>query len=184
MRKTLSALLLGSMIATATHAQSLVGDSIDAGMYFTVDTGYGVGRILGYGLDGPFTVQDGPADARQYSGNYVLDVDGGSFTISYLALGGWQEGVVLRLTDLDFSPATFLTGLTWTTNLPSYGWVLGPDFLEIQLGNTQFSPGAYYTGTFVTDAVAAVPEPETYALLAGGLLAIAAARRRANARRG
>ena len=95
MGKRLSALLLGSMIALATHAQSLVGDSIDAGVFFTVDTGYGVGRILGYGLDGPFTVQDGPADARQYSSTFVLDVDGGKFTISYIALGGWQDGVVL-----------------------------------------------------------------------------------------
>jgi hypothetical protein len=55
MGKRLAALLLGSMIATATQAGSLVGDSIDAGVYFTIDTGYGVGRILGYGLDGPFT---------------------------------------------------------------------------------------------------------------------------------
>ena len=51
----------------AAQAQTLAGDEIDVGIFRTVDTGYGLGRVLGYGLDGPFTVENGFGDAKTYS---------------------------------------------------------------------------------------------------------------------
>lgn len=79
----LFALVIGLFVATAANAETftLAGDTIDAAMIRTVDTGYGLGRIHGYGLDGPYVVAEGAADRQQYSSAFTLDVDGGSFAI-------------------------------------------------------------------------------------------------------
>lgn len=73
-----------------------------AGIFFTVDTGYGVGRVLGFGLDAPFTVQNGFGDAKIYSSAFVPNVEALYFEVDFSSLSGWQEGTVLRLTDFDF----------------------------------------------------------------------------------
>ena len=172
-------LVLGLFMTTAANAAefTLVGDSVDAAMIRTVDTGYGLGRIFGYGLDGPFVVAEGTSDQRQYSSAFILNVDGGRFDIQFLYTAGWQEGTLLRISDLDFSPSSAgsLTSLTVDTNLVGYGLTVGPDFIDIALGGTQFTARTYFVGTF---NVSAVPEPSTYALFALGLVGLVLATRR------
>lgn len=177
MNKSLVALSLALLAAANAPAQTLAGDVIDAGMYFTVDTGYGVGRISGHGLDGPFEVVDGTSDARQYSSTFTLDVDGSQFTLRFITFAGWQEGVLFRLSDLDFTPGGGpLSSLTVDTNLVGYQLTVGPDFVDIGLGGTRFNADTYFIGSF--NATPAVPEPSTYALMLGGLAAAAAVARR------
>lgn len=97
--------VLTSLLAAAAmnvQAAGLAGDSIDAAMIRTVDTGYGLGRIYGYGLDRPFVVLDGASDLQKYSGTFTLDVDSHGFSIKFLSSAGWQDGIVLRLANLDF----------------------------------------------------------------------------------
>lgn len=163
--------LAGLCIAGAASAQgasSLAGDSIDASMRFTVDTGYGLGRIKGHGLDGPFVVADGASDARQYAGVFTLDVDGDGFAVSFIFQAGWQEGVVLRLEDLDFGApgSTNLSDVVVDSNLAGYTLSFGPRDITIGLGGTQFTTDTYLRGRFVA---AAVPEPSSWLLLGAGL---------------
>ena len=166
----LFALTLGLLVASSANSESLtlIGDSIDAAMIRTIDTGYGTGRILGYGLDGPFTVAEGTSDQRQYSSHFTLNVDGGKFDLHFLSTAGWQDGIVFRLSNLDFSsPGTsFLSSLAINTNLIGYSVTIGTHSVDIGLGGTHFTPTTYFTGIF---GVSAVPEPETYAMLLAGL---------------
>ena len=172
---------LALAVATAvTAAPTLEGDTVDAGMYRTVDTGYGIGRVVGFGLEGPFVVVNGPADAQPYSVHYVLDIDGDHFSIDFFGQfpTGWQEGTVLRLSDLDFSPTSFLSGLDVDTNLVGYTLNLGADFIEIGLGGTEFTDATFFNGTFRVSEVTAIPEPTAWALMLAGLLGVASAGRR------
>lgn len=147
------------------QASDLNGDSIDAAMIRTIDTGYGLGRITGYGLDQPFIVIDGPTDRQQYSNAFTLDVDAHGFSLQFLSTAGWQEGTVLRLSDLDFgtSGTNILSGVNVETNLTGYSLSTGSNYLEIVLGGTQFTESTYLNGTFV---ISAVPEPGVFTLLA------------------
>ena len=167
----------------ALAAPTLEGDTVDAAMIRTIDVGYGLGRVVGYGLEGPFVVVDGSTDGQQYSEHFVLDIDGDRFTVDFLGqfTSGWQEGTVLRLSDLDFSPASVLHGLDVDTNLVGYTLTLGSDFIDIGLGETQFSGATFFNGTFRVSQVTAIPEPTTLALMLAGLLGVAsAAKRRGN----
>ncbi|UUZ47762.1 hypothetical protein LP420_32185 [Massilia sp. B-10] len=61
----LLSVLVGLFLAVNAQAgTTLVGDLVDAGMYRTIDTGRGVGRIVGFGLDQPFMVEEGAADTK------------------------------------------------------------------------------------------------------------------------
>lgn len=166
-------MMAGLMAASAVHAGAtgLAGDTIDAAVIRTIDNGYGLGRIMGYGLDKAFVVVDGSDDLRKYSGAFTLDVDDMGFEIQFLDLAGWQAGTVLRLSDLDFgSPGTgFLSGVDVSTNLSGVTFNHGADFLDIRLGGTSFTPDTYVHGTFL---VTAVPEAGTFSLLALGLAAL------------
>jgi hypothetical protein len=167
----LLSLLLGLFFAANAHAGvTLTGDLVDAGMYRTVDTGRGVGRITGFGLDQPFVVEEGVADRKQYSVAYALDVDGGGFAIDYLNAFSWGAGVVFRLSDLDFTNGGLLKSLAIDTNMVGYGLTVGADFIEINLSGVKGTRDVYFNGQFVTTS--AVPEPSSVALLALGLAGV------------
>ncbi len=173
----LLALLMGLAFASSANAgATLVGDTVDAGMYRTIDNGYGIGRVLGYGLDAPFLVQAGPGDRQQYSSAFTLDVDSNSFRIDFMnAPFGWQPGSVFRLQDLHFSNGAALPLLTVDSNLAGYGLSAGVDFIELDLGGVQIADNAYFLGTFAT--AEAVPEPSSLALMALALASAAGAGR-------
>ena len=184
MRKTLI-ILFTLFVASTAHALpvTLAGDQIDAAMIRTVNTGYGLGRITGYGLDAPFVVQDGTADIRQYSSAFRLNVDGSGFLINFISTAGWQDGIILQLSDLDFSvPGSYLSSLAVDTNLAGYLLTVTPDAIEIGLGGTKFTPTTYFGGTFHVSEPEPVPEPATFSLVALGLAGIGFATRMARLR--
>lgn len=166
-------LLASGLLALAVNANatSLVGDTIDVAMIKTIDNGYGTGRLSGLGLDGPFVVIDGPADMKQYSAAFTIDVDGNDFAIKFLDLAGWQEGTVLSLTGLNFDNAgsSFLRGIDIDTNMVGYSVKVGSDFFEIGLGGTHFSPDTYMNGHFITSSV---PELTSMKMFALGLIGL------------
>jgi len=140
----------------------LEGDEIDAAMIRTIDDPfYGSGRICCYGLDAPFVVENGLGDQQQYSSSFLLNVESFSFNIEYISqFGSWQEGLVLRLSDLDFGGAQILEGLSIDTNVDGLTWFAGENFVDIHLGGTE--QGGFINGSFL---VASVPEPSSLLLL-------------------
>jgi hypothetical protein len=169
----------------AAQAQTLVGDEIDAGIFFTVDTGYGVGRVLGYGLDAPFTVQNGFGDAKTYSSAFVLNVEALYFEVDFISLSGWQEGTVLRLTDFDFLETPYpvnLAGIALVqSNLVGDFTVTNTaDSIEVAWGGTSFNEDTYLKVFFPPSPVevSAIPEPETWAFMVAGLAVLGAVARR------
>jgi hypothetical protein len=173
-----AALSSGASVSAAT----LVGDTIDAAVIRTVDNGYGLGRVYGYGLEGPFTVVEGAKDKQTYSAAFELDVDGDRFRVQFIDFAGWQDGTVLRLSGLDFSGVepSFLSSLTVDTNLLGYGLTVGRDFVDLGLGGTKFTADTYFSAQF---NVAAVPEPSALLLGFAGALALAIRSKRSNAMR-
>ena len=172
-------MMAGLLAASVMHAGAtgLAGDSIDAAMIRTIDNGYGLGRIMGYGLDEAFVVVDGDVDRRKYSSVFTLDVDGDGFLIQFLGNAGWQDGTLLRLSDLDFGdPGTgVLSSVDVSTNLSGVTFSSAANSIDIHLGGTRFTTQTYLRGTFV---VAPVPEVGTLALLGLGLMALPWAARR------
>ena len=152
--------------ASATPV-GLVGDTIDAAVIRTIyDPFYGVGRVCCYGLDAPFQVVDGDSDQKQYSSAFKLNVDNLSFDIDFLSLNGWQDGVVLRLSNLNFLPGQLVPfDLVLDTNLGGLTWTDGADYVDINLYSIHQTPDSYIHGQFQ------VPEPDTLLLIVLGLVA-------------
>ncbi len=168
--------LIFSISAFATP-YSLEGYTVDAYIKRTVDTGYGLGRVNGYGLDAPFNVQTGTSDAKQYSSIFKLDVDKDRFTIDFIASAGWQNGTVFRLEQPDYATTTrenFWYGLGSDTNIDGLlfgqGIDIGLGWVEINLGNTHFDEDSYFIGYFNYQEV---PETSSYLLLIIGLFIVA-----------
>lgn len=171
-------LLAASVNPVFAAAPSLIGDTVDAGMYRTVDTGRGVGRIMGFGLDAPFVVQAGTADLKKYSVAYTLDVESDRFLIDFQNTTQWGNGIVFRLSGLDFTAdhSRYLSSLSVDSNLSGYTLNVGRDFVEIGLSGVRGTRDSYFTGTF--NLASAVPEPSSWAMLALGLGALGVAARR------
>jgi hypothetical protein len=166
----------------AAQAQTVAGDEIDVGMYFTVDTGYGVGRVLGFGLDGPYVVENGFGDEKTFSSLFAINVEALYFDVDFLTLAGFQEGVVLRLTDFDFLeiPYPVVLGIGYVeSNLVGPFTVSNTvDSIEVAWGDTQFDENTYLRVIFGAIPVTPVPEPETWALMLAGLAGIGTLARR------
>ncbi len=150
----------------------LVGDTIDAALIRTIfDPFYGVGRVCCNGLDAPFQVIDGVSDSKQYSSAFKLNVDNLSFDIDFLSSNGWQDGVILRLSNLNFMPGQLVPfDLVLDTNLIGLTWSIGADYVDINLYSIHQTPDSYIHGQFQ------VPEPDTLLLIALGLFATWAVR--------
>lgn len=157
----------------------LVGDTIDAAVIRTIpDPYYGVGRICCYGLDAPFVVANGTSDQKQYSSSFKLNVDNLSFDIDFLSQNSWQNGIVLRLSDLDFLPDMIVPfTLSLDTNLSGLTWTVGADYVDINLYSIHQTADSYIHGQFQ------VPEPGTLLLLLAGLLVAGFAGRTTELRR-
>lgn len=168
-------LLLSAHASATTH--TLAGDIVEAGMFFTEDVGYGVGRIRRAGLERPFMVFEGNRDAKVYGESFTLDVNGDHFYIDFRSDGRWAPGVTFALAYLDFSDMApnQTWGLDVDTNLQGYTLELRPHAVIIGLGGTDFTSSTYFKGTF---NVAPVPEPSTWALMGFGLGGVALLRRR------
>jgi hypothetical protein len=178
MRKLLGVTLLMSAALGGFNANAtpigLAGDTIDAAVIRTIyDPFYGGGRICCYGLDAPFQVVDGNSDQKQYSGAFKLNVDNLSFDIDFLSLNGWQDGIVLRLSDLNFLPGRLVPfALVLDTNLAGLTWSVGADYVDINLYSIRQTPESYIHAQFQ------VPEPDTLLLISVGLVAAWAVRRK------
>ena len=164
------------------QAQTVAGDEIDIGVYYTVDTGYGVGRISGYGLDAPFIVENGFGDEKIYSSIFAINVDALNFEVDFLTLAGWQEGVVLRLTDIDFReipyPVQVGIGYVESNLVGAFTVTNTADSIEVAWGGTHFDENTYLKVFFGASPVTPVPEPEMWVLMLAGLSVVSAVARR------
>jgi hypothetical protein len=184
--RTVRAAMVAALSATsmfAVQGQTLVGDEIDAGLYFTVDTGYGIGRIPGVGLDGPFTVETGWGDAKIAGGIFELNVESLHFEVDFLAQASWEDGVVLRLTDFDFLNIplpVYMAGLGYIESnlIGDYSVTHTADSIEVAWGGTSFNQDTYLKVFFGPSPLPPIPEPETWALMLVGLAGVGAAARR------
>ena len=113
---------------------------------------------------------------------YTLNVDADRFAIDYRNPFAWGNGIVFRLTDLDFSNGASLQSLMVDTNMVGYGLTVGADYVDINLSGVHGTRDAYFHGQFITTAV---PEPTSFAMLSLGLAVVGfGARRARKARQG
>lgn len=174
-------IVASALLALACTVQAqLAGDVIDAAIINTVDNGYGTGRVVGSGLEGPFTVANGPSDAQTYANLLSLDVDDGGFRLQFLDYSGFQPGVVLRLSGLDFSAgAEQLVDVVADNTLAGYTLSWGRDWVELGLGLLDVTPDDAITGQFkLRPAANTEPEPAGLGMAALALLALLALARR------
>lgn len=172
--------LLSSFNIFATP-YSLEGYTVDAFMERTLNPyGYGLGRIVGYGLDSPFEVHTGTDDTKQYSGVFTLNVDKDRFAIDFLSTAGWQDGIIFKIEQPDYESTTresFWYGLGSDTNIEGLmfgqGIDIGPGWVRLDFSNTHFNKDSYFIGYFNYQEIEKeVPEPHSYLLLIAGLFVI------------
>jgi hypothetical protein len=166
---------IGLLFTVNTYAipYSLEGYTIDAYMERTIEVfSYPLGRINGYGLDAPFEVLQGDSDKKQYSSTFTLDVDKDRFTIDFMSMAGWQNGIVFNLVQPDYTTTTtagFWSGLGTDTNIEGLGIDIGLGWVKIDFSNTHFTQDSYFIGYFNYQEV---PESASFMLLILGLLGI------------
>ena len=160
-----------SLNALATP-YSLEDYNVDAYLTRTVDTGFGLGRIYGFGLDSAFQVHSGNSDEKQYSNVFTLDVDKDKFTIDFLKISGWVDGIVFRLEEPDYASTTgedFWCDITTETNIEGLSVSSGLGWVELNFGTLRFNEDSFFVGHLNFKEV---PEPASYLLLLLGLLGI------------
>ena len=171
----ISALALAGM-ATSAQAAGLEGDQVHVNL-----TIGGFPSFLCSNCDANFTVQAGPEGAI-FNNTQAIDFGATSFGIS--SSGSFTQFgfnpapadrvVTLRLSSLDFG--TPLTGVNYSTTLTGpVNLTFGSDFAQFSFFDQAIPNNTYLSAQFLT---AAVPEPETYALMLAGLTAIGAIVRR------
>jgi len=153
---------------------SLEDYTVDAYMERTIETGYGLGRISGFGLDSPFVVHTGSDDKKKYNDVFTLDVNDNNFSINFLKKTGWVDGIVFRLIQPDYETTTlenFWSNVDVDTNIEGLKFNNGPGWVELNLGNIRFTEQSYFTAHFNSKNVA-VPEPLPIGLLLLGLFTL------------
>ena len=145
---------------------------VDAYMERTIDTGYGLGRINGHGLDSTFNVRDNVDNKKQYSDVFTLDVNKEKFTIDFIKGTRWDNGIVFRLIQSDYSSTAqddLWEGLKVDTNIEGLGLKNGIGWVELNFSNIRFTQDSYFSGSFDYQEV---PEPLSTTLLFLGLLTL------------
>ncbi len=171
MKHLLFAIALVTGVNAFATPYSLENYNVDAYLTRTVDTGFGYGRIYGYGLESSFQVQSGKSDEKQYSNVFKLDVDKDKFSIDFLKNSGWVDGIVFRL-EPDYATTTgedFWCNLAAETNIEGLGISSGLGWVELNFGKLRFNQDSFFVGHLNYKEV---PEPASYILLLLGLLLI------------
>ena len=125
-----------------------------------------------------------PADTANSGGSIVFsNLSSFTFNVIFTAFNLY-EGVVGVLNPplllLNAPIATGLTGNFWSTFSYSGAAVPGNYWLNVAGNKTNITLSGGYAGTITTNPVAAVPEPETYAMMLAGLGLLGFSARRTN----
>lgn len=169
MKYLLSAIALLTCVNTFATPYSLEDYNVDAYLTRTVDTGFGFGRIYGYGLENSFQVHTGNSDEKQYSNVFKLDVDKDKFTIDFLNNSGWVDGIVFRLEQPDYATTTgedFWYNIAAETNIEGLAISSGLGWVELNFSKLRFNQDSFFVGRLNYKEV---PEPASYLLLLIGL---------------
>jgi PEP-CTERM motif len=181
-----SALVLATLVLApvSSHAASLLGDSVDFTWFypdlvsvFATDT-----QVIGAGVE--ISCPGGPGTSTLCAGfasaPASIDVDASSITYSQFGSPGFNAAPFngFLFSDLDFSPASVLTGFVLTTNiigLTPANVTFGADYIQINLQGLGAGDEVFFNLALETGVV---PEPGTLVLLGAGLLGVAAVRRK------
>lgn len=152
-------------ISMPTYSTTLIGDTVDAGIFRASDNT----RAYGFGLDSPFEVVAGNGDLKQYSSVFTLDVEESGFLIDYSRAGGWAG--YFSLFDLDFG--TGITGVTVDTNASNWDLdtMLSFDSTSVTLNWVGISYNSdTYFNVMLSEAPSTVPVPAAAWLFGSALL--------------
>ena len=177
----IAAALAAAGFTGAAQAEGLIGDQVGVKLSIT-----GFPAFLCANCDASFTVGAGSEGAIY---NNTQAIDFGAFSFSITSTGSFSQfgfnpapadrPVTLLLSSLNFGVP--LTDVTFTTTLSGpVTRTYGADFVQFTFFDQAVTAGqTYISAQFIT---AAVPEPETYALMLMGLAGIGfvANRRRRN----